>query len=397
MKWQISNGITEIDLEGRTVNKINYNEITKLVNAKFNTLTYDDNAGSLTLYNCEGTISNMVVHYLNVNKSILSFDSQPISTLGTVAEFVDSTVKQSSLGTDNGWKNNTTIVRATNCSWSVSLDYTNNDNTTAQLAEVAFVKCIMNHTNNYFRLKRCNFEDCVLNNQNIKIYPYKDTGIDSAEHYYLNATFINNSIFSNYPIEFTKFDDENCYNVFFKLTMSCNNFIGQGITCRYWQNRTGNYYNRRFIAVVLWNNTVDGYETIEHHVVQYKGNIGNCPKENFTDFVANKNKFANNTQWTSYNTCATSFEQVFPPLNQGVANSPFWSGSLGDVRPRIMSYNVDNSGDFSGLVYASGMYTAFYAVDNEQLLENGSLFNIGLAWNSADAAWRQCKEFIVAQ
>ena len=397
LKWQIANGITEIDLEGRTVNTINYNEITKLVNAKFNTLSYADNVGSLTLYNCEGTISNMVVRYLSVNKSILSFDDQPICNNGTVAEFVDSTIKQSALGTDNGWKNSTTVVRATNCSWSVSLDYTNNDNTTAQVAEVAFVKCTLNQANNYLRLKRCNFEDCVLNSQIIKIYPYKANGIDSAEHYYLNATFINNSIFSNYPIEFTKYDDDNCYNVFFKLTMCGNNFIGQGITCRYWQNRTGNNYNQRFIAVVLWNDIVPDFETTEHHVVQYKGNIGNCPKENFTEFAANKNSFVNNTQWPSYNTCATAFEQVFPPLNQGVSGSPFWSGALGDVRPRLMSYDVDNSGNFGGLVYAPGLYTDFYAVDYELPLENGSLFNIGLAWNSADAAWRQCKEFIVAQ
>ena len=397
LKWQIANGITEIDLEGRTVNSINYNEITKLINAKFTTLSYSNNTGTLELHNCEGRITGMTVHILTVNKSVLSFDYQPVSTIGAVVECIDSTIEQTPLGTDNGWKNSTTAVRATNCTWSVALDYTNNDNTTAQVADVSFIKCSMNQTNNYFYLKRCNFEDCVLNNQNIKIYPYKATGVDSAEHYYLNATFINNVINSTYPIQFTKYDDDNCYDIFFKLGMVGNNFVNQGITCRYWQNRTGGNYNQRFIAVVLWNDSVPGFETTEHHVYKYYGNIGNCPKENFTEFAANKNNFVNNSQWPSYNTCATAFEQVFPPLNQGVANSPFWSGAFGNVRPRLMSYNVDNSGDFSGLVYAPGLYTDFYAVDYENSLENGSLFNIGLAWNSADAAWRQCKEFIVAQ
>lgn len=397
LKWQIANGVTEIDLEGRTVNTINYNEITKLVNAKFTTLSYSNNTGTLALHNCEGRISNMTVHILTVNKSVLSFDGQPVSTIGAVAEFIDSTVEQTPLGTDNGWKNSTTAVRATNCTWSVGIDYTNSNNTTAQAADVSFIKCSMNQTNNYFYLKRCNFEDCVLNNQNIKIYPYKATGVDSAEHYYLNATFINNVINSTYPIQFTKYDDDVCYDIFFKLGMVGNNFVNQGITCRYWQNRTGGNYNQRFIAVVLWNDAVPGMETTEHHVYKYYGNIGNCPKENFTEFAANKNNFVNNSQWPSYNTCATAFEQVFPPLNQGVSNSPFWAGAFGNVRPKLMSYDVDNSGDFSGLVYAPGLYTDFYAVDYENPLENGSLFNIGLAWNSASAAWRQCKEFIVAQ
>lgn len=394
LKWQIANGVTEIDLEGRTVKKINYNEITKLTNAKFTTLSYSNNTGSLTLHNCEGRISDMTAHFLLVNKSVLSFDIQPVSK---VADFVDSTVEQTALGTNNGWKNSTTAVRATNCTWSVDIDYTNNDNTTAQEAEVSFIKCSMNRTDNYFYLKRCNFEDCVLNNQNIKIYPYKATGVDNAEHYYFNATFNNNVINSTYPILFTKYDDDNCYNIFFKLTMSGNNFINQGIACRYWQNRTGNRFDQRFIAVVYWNDTRPDFESIEHHVVQYNDNIGNCPKENFTGFTANKDTFAKNTQQPSYYTCATAFEQVFPPLNQGVPGSPFWLGSLGKVRPKLMSYNVDNDGDYSGLVYAPGTYTGFYAVDDDQLLENGSLFNIGLAWMAEAAAWRQCKDFIVAQ
>lgn len=397
LKWQIANGVTEIDLEGRTVNSINYNEITKLINAKFTTLSYSNNTGTLALHNCEGRITGMTVHFLTVNKSVLSFDFQPVSTIGAVAEFIDSTVERTPLGIDNGWNNSTTAVRATNCTWSVALDYTNNDNTTAQAAEVSFIKCSMNQTNNYFFLKRCNFEDCVLNNQNIKIYPYKATGVDSAEHYYLNATFINNVINSTYPIEFTKYVDDNCYDIFFKLGMVGNNFVNQGITCRYWQNRTGGNYNQRFIAVVLWNDSIPGMETTEHHVYKYYGNIGNCPKENFTEFAANKNNFVNNSQWPSYNTCATAFEQVFPPLNQGISNSPFWAGALGKVRPKLMSYDVNNSGDFSGLVYAVDLYTDFYAVDYENPFENGSLFNIGLGWNSASAAWRQCKEFIVAQ
>lgn len=398
LKWQIANGITEIDLEGRKVSTINYNEITVLKNAVFGTLSYNDASGSISLYKCEGRITNMNVRYLTVEHSKVTFDGSPYSELGTIAVFKDSDIAQESLATDNGWKYSNTVVRATDCYWNVSMDYTNNDNTTTQPADVAFVRCTFSKVNNYVRLKRCSFEDSVIKNQAIKIYPYKTTGVDSVEHYYLNATFINNTIYSEYPVEFTKYDDDICYNVFFKLTMIGNKFIDQGIACRYWQNRLGSNFDEMFIASKYYNADNPILENDEHHVVIYRDNIGNCPKENFTNYANNKANFTNNIEWTLYNTSNIS-EQVFPPLNQAISDTPFWSGAYGTIRPRLMSYDVDNEGDLSSLVYAPGLYTLFYAVDSELALDggNGSLFNIGLGWLAAAGSWSQCKEFIVAQ
>lgn len=396
LKWQIANGVTEIDLEGRTVNTINYNEITKLVNAKFNTLTYADNVGSLTLYNCEGTISNMVVRYLTVNKSTLSFDGQPICNVGTLAEFVDSTIKQSALGIDNGWKNSATTVRATNCAWSVSIDYTNNDNTTAQVAEVAFVKCTLNQSNNYLRLKRCNFEDCVLNNQIIKIYPYKATGVDSAEHYFMGSTFMNNKITGNYPIELTKYDDDNCFNVYFNGLMFVGNtmYNGTGIECRYWQNRYGNNAAEKFIAPVLWFNDPI-YATVQGHSFSYKNNIGNCPQENFKNMITTKAAFTQEYQWPSYNTNTTDTQRIFPPLNQSISNSPLYHsagpGTLNNLMEiGYMPQTWDESGTyvpgdshyygyFGENYYFQADYDLPLFDDSSNPVGNGSLFNIGPA------------------
>lgn len=398
LKWQIANGITEIDLEGRKVSAINYDEITVLKNAVFGTLSYSDASGSISLYKCEGRITSMNVRYLTVENSKVTFDSSPYSDLGTIAVFKDSDIAQEDLATDNGWNNINTVVRATDCYWNVSMDYTNNDNITEQPADVAFVRCTFSKANNYLRLKRCIFEDSVIKNQAIKIYPYKTTGVDNVEHYYLNATFVNNTIYSEYPVEFTKYDDDICYNVFFKLKMISNKFIDQGIACRYWQNRLGSNYDERFIAIKYYSATNPELAGNEHHVVIYSDNIGNCPKENFTNYANNKANFTNNTEWTNYNTSNIS-EQVFPPLNQAISDTPFWSGAFGTIRPRLMSYDVDGDGDISSLVYAPGFYTLFYAVDSELAIDggNGSLFNIGLGWLAAAGSWSQCKEFIVAQ
>lgn len=400
LKWVIANGSTEIDLEGRKVAKINYNQITKLSNAQFDELYYTERTGSLEMINCYGQIYNMQVHYLTLRDSTIYFESQPTSTMGTAISCYDSNVNGSKYGGFNDtWTDSTTSFYAYNCTVTVGFDYTNNNNTAAQTAFLEFKKCIFNQANNPIYVKKLDMEDCVLTNQNIKIYPYQTTGIDSATHYYFNATFINNVVNSTYPLSFTKYEDDNCFNIFFKITLVGNNFINQGIECRYWQNRLGNNAAERFIARVLWSADVPGMETTEHHVYKYYGNIGNCPKENFVNFVANKNNFVNNSQWPSYNTCATAYEDVFPPLNQAVASSPFWAGALGDVRPRLMSYDVDNSGNFGGLVYAPGLYADFYNVDYEAdiMSGNGSLFKLGLGWNAASAAWSQLKEFIVAQ
>lgn len=402
LKWQIANGVTEIDLEGRTVNTINYNEITKLVNAKFTTLSYSDNTGTLALHNCEGRISNMTVHILTVDKSTLSFDVQPVSTIGAVTEFVDSTIEQTALGTDNGWKNSTTTVRATNCNWTVALDYTNNDNTTAQAAGVSFIKCTMPQTNNYFRLKKCDFEDCVLSGQNIKIYPYKATGVDSAEHYFMQATFMNNKMTGNYPIELTKYDDDNCFNIFFNSLMIVGNtmYNSTGIECRYWQNRYGNNAAEKFIAPVLWFNDPI-YATVQGHSFSYKNNIGNCPQENFKNLLTEKTAFTQEYQWPSYNTNTVATQRIFPPLNQSISNSPlYYSAGVGPLTGQMeigympqtwnesSTYEPGDShyyGYFGQNYYFQADYDLPLYDESSNPGGNGSLFNIGPAVGNTTA------------
>lgn len=398
LKWTIANGATEIDLEGRKVSKIDYSQITKLSNAQFDKLTYDKSLGTLELINCSGQVYSMRIHILILRNSTIYFEAQPGSTEGATVTCYDSNVNGSKAGGfDDKWKDPTTSLVCSNCNIALGFDYTSNDNTAEQPAKLLFKKCVFSQANNQIYVKQLDIEDSVLTNQIIKIYPYQTTGVDSASHYYFNLTFHDNVVNSTYPLAFTKHTDDNCYNIFFKLAMTGNNFINQGIECRYWHNRTGNHFEQRFIACAYWNTNLTGYETIEHHVVQYSDNIGNCPKDNFTNFTANKSDFSQNSQNAAYNTCSTAYEAIFPPLNQSAPNSSFWEGDLGAVRPRLMSYDVNDSGEVGGLVYAPRIYTSFYAIDSEKMDADGSLFNVGLGWKSATAPWGQCRKFIVAQ
>lgn len=395
LKWVIANGSTEIDLEGRKVAKINYNQITKLSNAQFDQLYYNERLGTLEMINCYGQIYNMQIHYLTVRDSTIYFESQPVSSIGTSIACYDSNVNGSKVGGFNDtWTDSTTSMAAYNCNITVGFDYTSNNNTSAQQANLEFKKCVFNQSNNPIYVKRMDMEDCVLTNQIIKIYPYQTTGVDSATHYFFNLTFVNNVVNSTYPLAFTKYDDDNCFNVFFKMVMTGNNFINQGLECRYWQNRYGNNAAEKFIAPVLWFND-QIYANVQGHSFSYKNNIGNCPKENFKNLLTNKASFTQEYQWPSYNTNSVATQSIFPPLNQSISNSPLYhSAGVGPLNNLMeigyMPQTWDESGTYvpgdshyygyfgENYYFQADYDLPLYDSDNNPV-GNGSLFNIGPA------------------
>ena len=109
---------------------------------------------------------------------------------------------------------------------------------------------------------------CVTNNNTIKVYPRKADNV-----YYIGpVTFENNTFNNNNPIEFTKNDpDDNCYECMAQWTFIGNTFAGntEGLRCRFWQNRVGGNYNKRFIKTAK-------------QAITYHGNVGQCPAEDMT-------------------------------------------------------------------------------------------------------------------
>jgi hypothetical protein len=282
-----------------------------------------------------------------------------------------------------------------NCTWAVGMDYTNTDNTTAQDAYVRFIKCRLNKNNNPLSLKRCEFVDCVLTNQTISIYPYKVNGIDDIDHYYLSATFINNTIDSVNEIKFTKYDDDSCYNVYFRLTMTGNNFINQGISCRYFQNRLGSNYDDLFIANIFWVDN-EAYANVERHIFEFTGNIGNCPKSNFEHISFSRSNFLSNFL-NNLQTNSVDVQEVFPPLNQSHASTPsnpalvntplYYNGIFDNISLPINFYAVSHDGN-RGLKSISDENVRYYHTDSELGIgeDNGSFFKMGIGFlNTLDS------------
>lgn len=386
-----ANGDTVLDLAGRRTTSVaigtSTDNITELRNVQCTNLTIHRAGADVVLRDVHAENVIATCRYITTHDNCdISFSTEP-SVMA--CWFNDSRVNASTQ-----WYNSKQVI-AENCWIGIVFNYAH-DNVTDH-AVLDFTECRF-QTNVSFYVKRISMKRCVTSNNTIKIYPYK-----SGDHYYLNCNFENNVFNNNSPIEFTKFDtldgayQDDVYDCIINWGIVGNTFAGndEGLRCRYWQHRSGSNYGKRFIARLLYHPAVNPDDV--HHSYVYKGNIGNCPKENFTDFAANKNNFVNNSQWPSWNTCATAYESVFPPLNQCVSDSPFCWGYLGSVSPKLMSYDVNNSGNFGGLVYAPALYAAFYNVDNEEVVENGSLFKIGLGWESASLAWSQLKEFIVAR
>lgn len=377
-----ANGDTILDLAGRRVTNLSIgtDSITELRNVQCTNLSISKSGSDVVLRDVHAENVYATCRYLSTYDNCdLDFSSEP-SVLA--CWFYDSRINASTQ-----WYTSKQVI-AENCWMGIVFRFAT-DNVTDH-AVLSFTDCRFQE-NVLFEVKRISMTRCTTSNNTIRIYPHKYDDKYVLSCYFDSCTFNNNT-----PIEFTKFDDDNVYDVYFSpVTFTNNSFINQGIKCRYWQHRVGNNYGKRFIARVLYNPSVNPDDM--HHTYLYSGNWGNCPKENFEKFGANKNNFTNNTQWPSWNTCDTAYESVWPPLNQCVGDSPFCWGYLGEVSPNIYSYDVDNGGHIGAMYPAPAMYAAFYNVDNNDPVNDGDLFKQGLGWESASLAWDALKEFIQAK
>lgn len=394
----LSQSNIDVDLQGRTLSSaVNYNVIGTIRNAVINSkYSGTPTGGSITFYNTTATIGSVTAHYFHAYDSKLTFDSQPSYTSGGMQVFKNCEVNQTPNYGSNWWTNSNCYVNAEECDWSVSIDYTHSDNNTPQGGRLTFRKCIFTQANNFFRVKEIVMTDCIIENQIIRIYPYKANGVDAVEHYFMGSTFMNNKITGSYPIELTKYDDDNCFNVYFNGLLIVGNtmYNSTGIECRYWQNRYGNNAAEKFIAPVLWFNDPI-YASVQGHSFSYKNNIGNCPQENFKHLFTTKASFTQEYQWPSYNTNSVSTQRIFPPLNQSISNSPLYhSAGAGPLVNMMEIGYMPQTWDESGTYVPGDSHYYGYFGENYYFqadydlplfdgdsnpVGNGSLFNIGPA------------------
>ena len=358
-----ADGQTAIDLQDRKWSSLNLSDFTDVRNVQATSVSlYSSTSGNthdVTLRNSNIDSLGFVGRYLSVIDSDIGFQNQPSASAM--------------------WFSNTKItgytiwttpmqIECDNCWWGVTMNYVTDNN-----ADTPFTtfKNTRFQTNVALTMKRLRMENCVTDNNTIKIYPYKD----SDNVYHLYAYFKNNSFNSTTPIEFTRFDTEangwesQCYECAANWTFVGNSFAGndEGIRCRYWARRAGSYYNKTFIKM-------QSYPQVNS--ITIKGNVGNCPKENFFGFSIYPG-WTQEHNWQQINSSTTYWypstsRRVFTKMNAA------YSDSLAANDSALVYALVSRT--LGGDTSVRGTMAAYVAhVATQEIIENGDLFNCTVA------------------
>ena len=248
-----ANGETRLNMQGRYMSSLTIPaSVTEVLNVNCGTLICNIPSANISMTNVKATSANITCNLLTMDDSVVTFANEPNIT--TVGQFRNSTI--------NGYTwSNAKAYSFTNCTVGINFNMaTDNDSSAGSLV---FTNCVFD-SGKYMNVKHITMRDCVTNNLTMKIYPLKVSGV-----YYMNAILTGNTFVNTNPIEFTKFADDNCYEVVVNWDIQNNVFSGNssGIECRYWQNRTGSNWDKVFIA------------PDDRSVIVYKGNTGACPNE----------------------------------------------------------------------------------------------------------------------
>ena len=282
---QIANGATYIDLAGREIGNLTFSgNLVELRNAYVtNNLTISKPGVDVYLkhVNCGNVYVSS--RYLTIEDNCNITMSEPSCS----AIWMENSTIYSST-----WTNKNCQIIATNCFIGFGLNWaTENELDTAYLE---FVNCRFQENAVYY-LKRITMKNCITDNNTIKIYPRK---VDTQ--YYLGPVYFENNVFDNVnPIEFTKHDvlngwaQDNVYDCIAQWTLLNNTFIGneEGVRARFWQHRTGSNYTKTFLK----------FGTSVGHILNIKGNTGNCPDDFISDMSITCAWNAQHDYWKKYN------------------------------------------------------------------------------------------------
>ena len=254
-----ANGATYIDLEGRSVSSISIPaSVTELRNAYCVTLSISKSGtADIWLKNVTAAQAYITARYITMeNGCNVTFSSEPSydALWGN-----DSTVSAETIWTSKK------RVMLKNCHVSITFNRaTNNDDDEASL----WLENCSIATNCGIQSKKLTMIGCRTDNNAVKVYPYKD-----GDKYRMYINLKNNLLNNSQPIEFTKFDDDKCYEIIVDWTIVGNTFTGndEGLRCRYWHHRLGNNFSKTFIA---WS---------DDNVIAYYGNVGKCPQDTAKD------------------------------------------------------------------------------------------------------------------
>lgn len=350
-----ANGNTSVDLAGRSVTALSTTQFTDIRNAVCGSLEIDESGSNVELHNVSTQNLRATCSILKIDgKSNVKFTAMP--TLGALVvenSSVSSSITLSSIQ-----------VSATNSDFDISIDEaTDNDNSGHA---VNLVNCTMK--NLALNLKHLNMQRCYAESCAIKIYPYKDNGT-----YKMYARLEGNAFNSSAPVEFTKVEgDEDCYECELDWTIVGNSFVGnsEGLRCRFWSNRAGQYSSRVFVSTG-GNNVV------------YSGNNGNCPAESAKGVYGMDNDASywhvfdkGSGIWVSMYIGPNTYtpKRVFPDL-AGYTSTGAYNHDMHPVDRTLCVVTKEN--DSEGLYNEES--PMIYPVAVFEATDNGSLFEYSLS------------------
>ena len=254
------NGVTELDLKGRSASTIDATEYTSVKNGTINTLTFGKNDSTQeTLKNV--TVSNSLVYNgksLNLLNSTVRLSSFP--NLNSIYVNDNSTVR-------SGWTLNRGLISCNDSTWQMD---------TSKDVTASFNDSVITST---VRSKWIAIYNSRISSGVIQVYPYTESSPSS--HYEFKCILENNTFDTD-----VAFVPDGLNNIYWNVKITNNSFNGsQGLTCPYWVDITT---AKRAIAAYTTSGVV-------HHV-DYAGNRGNCPKDRFTGQL-----WCSLTPWVTWN------------------------------------------------------------------------------------------------
>lgn len=246
-----ADGKTEVDLSGRHADTISTSILRTFRNVSCDTLNVTAGIENVQFHRVDCQNVNVAAGNMSVYGSGIKFWTEPsVSVLYC---------RDSDVASQYAVTGTSMACTFENC--HVGMSFSRATDNSARDAALTFRECTF-YDNWAIGSKSISMYGCTVADGAIRVYPYHD-----GNDYRISAVFTGNIFAGTAPVEFTKMDDDACYDCIADWTIVDNSFTGNsdGIRCRYWSNRTGSNFDKAFIVP-------DSRSTIV-----YSGNSGNCP------------------------------------------------------------------------------------------------------------------------
>lgn len=339
---------TTLNLEGRKAGTITTYRFKDIRNVVCDTLNVIQPGEEVNIRNVKTEALSVEANIVNIDASDVRFAFQP------VANYVYAT--RSTLKSSTDWERNDVYIDFKDCELLINFSYANDNEEAGR--SVNLFNCILNNSRiNVKKIKAsgCRFSSCAL-----KVYPYKNNGA-----YYISLDAANCVFDSEVPVELTKFDrvdgvdDDECYGCKLELRLVNCTFEGneEGVRCRYWMNRSGQYSTREFISEV-------------GNDVLCVGNAGKCPATDLRGV-----RITDNTDYTSQDIGGVTIYKYEKAKRRCFNYGGLWYDVYVDDPGKLTKYYKTGGDPLTDSLFRNFFMLYHTAIDSD---DNGDFFELAI-------------------